>query len=228
MQEPLMTDYSSSSILSKMISRNGLILAGFAAICVGLIALTYFITRDTIAGEMKAALAKTLNQLVPENEYDNDVHHDCTLITNSELLAADKALQVYRMRKDGKPIAMVMESTAPNGYSGKIQMVVGIYANGQIAGVRVTDHKETPGLGDKIDVKKSDWILNFSAKTLQAPAVEEWKVKKDGGQFDAFTGATITPRAVVEQVATTLQYFEQHKDTLFNGPQNCSQEKPHE
>ncbi|AUD78521.1 electron transport complex subunit RsxG [Kangiella profundi] len=208
-------------MLTKMISKNGLILAIFAAVCVGLIAVTFYITRDTIAGEMEAALARTLNQLVSENEYDNDVYHDCTLIQDATTLGSKNPLKAYRMRKDGEPIAVVMESIAPNGYSGKIAMVVGIYQDGTIAGVRVTDHKETPGLGDKVDSKKSDWILGFEGKSLSNPEIEGWAVSKDGGQFDAFTGATITPRAVIQQVATTLEFFEDNKQQLFEGPQNC-------
>ena len=211
-------------MIIKVVSRNGLILAGFAAICVGLITITYYITRDTIAGEMKAALARTLNQLVDESQYNNDVYHDCTLIADAAELGSDEPLQAYRMRKNNQPVAVVLESIAPNGYSGKIHLVIGVYSNGTLAGVRVTDHKETPGLGDKIDVKKSDWILSFDDKSLYNPTVGQWKVKKDGGEFDAFTGATITPRAVVEQVAKTLSFFAANKDALFNGPQNCGLE----
>jgi len=209
-------------MLSKVISKNALILAAFAAVCVGLIAVTYFITRDTIAGEMKAALARTLDELVPANEYNNDVHHDCTLIPANSDLGNANPRQVYRMFNDDEPVALVMETVAPNGYSGKIRMVLGVYYDGTIAGLRVTEHKETPGLGDKVEVKKSDWILDFEGKSLANPQVEQWKVTKDGGSFDAFTGATITPRAVVAQVAKTLEYFSEHKDTLFNAPKNCS------
>lgn len=208
-------------MLTKVISKNGLILAAFASVCVGLIAITYFITRDTIANEMKAALAKTLDELVPTSEYTNDVHRDCTLI-DASALGSSQALEVYRMRKDGKPVAIVMETIAPNGYSGKIKLVAGIYYDGTLAGVRVTQHKETPGLGDKVDTNKSDWILGFEGKSLQNTPITDWKVKKDGGTFDAFTGATITPRAVVEQIAQTLTYFEEHKDELFDAPKNCN------
>ena len=208
-------------MLTKMISKNGIILAIFAAVCVGLIAVTFYITRDTIAGEMEAALARTLNQLVAEDEYDNDVYHDCTLIEDATALGSKKPLKAYRMRQNGEPVAVVMESIAPNGYSGKIAMVVGIYQDGTIAGVRVTDHKETPGLGDKVDAKKSDWILDFEGKSLSNPEIEAWAVSKDGGDFDSFTGATITPRAVIQQVATTLEFFEDNKQQLFEGPQNC-------
>lgn len=208
-------------MLTKMISKNGLILAIFAAVCVGLIAITYYITRDTIAGEMEAALARTLNQLVEQSEYNNDVYHDCTLIEDTSKLGSNKPLKAYRMRQNGKPVAVVMESVAPNGYSGKIAMVVGIYADGTVAGVRVTDHKETPGLGDKVDANKSDWVLSFAGKSLSNPEPEAWAVTKDGGQFDAFTGATITPRAVIQQLAKTLVFFENNKQQLFEGPQNC-------
>lgn len=217
-------------MLSKVISKNALILATFAAACVGLIAITYFITRDTIAGEMKAALARTLDQLVPADKYNNDVHHDCTLIPANSDLGNASPRQVYRMFDDDEPVALVMETVAPNGYSGKIRMVLGVYYDGTIAGLRVTDHKETPGLGDKVDVNKSDWILGFEGKSLNNPHIEQWKVKKDGGAFDAFTGATITPRAVVGQVAKALEYFGDNKDTLFNAPKNCinSSEQPAE
>lgn len=208
-------------MLAKVISKNGLILAIFAAVCVGLIAVTYFITRDTIASEMKAALARTLDQLVPASAYDNDVHHDCTLIPAGSELGNQSPLEVYRMRKQQQPVAVVMETVAPNGYNGKINLVVGIYDDATLAGVRATNHNETPGLGDKVDVKKSNWILGFEGLSLNNPAIEQWQVKKDGGVFDAFTGATITPRAVVEQVAKTLQYFEQHKASLFSSSTNC-------
>ena len=208
-------------MLTKVISKNGLILAAFAAVCVGLIAITYFITRDTIEGEMKAALARTLDQLVPASEYNNDVHHDCTLIAPNSDLGNPSPRQVYRMFDDQRPVALVMETVAPNGYSGKISMVLGVYYDGTIAGLRVTDHKETPGLGDKVDIQKSDWVLSFEGKSLQNPDIEQWKVKKDGGAFDAFTGATITPRAVVAQVAKTLEYFNENKDALFHAPKNC-------
>ena len=138
-------------MLTKVISKNGLILAAFAAVCVGLIAITYFITKDTIDSEMKAALARTLDQIVPAKDYNNDVHHDCTLIPITSELKNTAPLEAYRMRKNGQPVALVMETVAPNGYSGKIALVVGIYYDETIAGVRVTDHKETPGLGAEIE-----------------------------------------------------------------------------
>ncbi len=215
---------SAKSILLKMISRNGLILALFATVCVGLITTTYFVTRDTIASEMKAALARTLNQLVDKSLYNNDVYHDCTIIEDAGLLGSDKPLQAYRMRMNGNPIAVIFETIAPNGYSGQIKMVVGVYTNGTIAGVRVTEHKETPGLGDKIELSKDNWINHFSNKSLSNPAIDNWAVKKDGGEFDSFTGATITPRAVVSQVANTLEFYDANSNWLFSATNNCNQQ----
>ncbi len=222
MQKQKECPMNNSSLLGKMISRNGLILAVFATVCVGLIATTYFITKDTIAGEMKAALARTLNELVDAAQYDNDVNHDCILIPESELLGSSEPLMAYRMRKDSRPVAIILESIAPNGYSGKIKMVVGVFYDGSIAGVRVTDHKETPGLGDKIDISKSDWITSFNGLSLDNTPISQWKVAKDGGQFDAFTGATITPRAVVNQIAKTLEFYQENRSWLFNQQQSCN------
>ncbi len=202
----------------KIISRNALILASFALVSVGLISLTYFITRDTITSEKKAALVRTLDQLVDADLYNNDVYKDCTLLTGSE---TSQHLRAYRMRNDDLPVAAVLESIAPNGYSGKIHMVIGIYADGTISGVRITEHHETPGLGDKIELRKSDWVLGFNDKSLIEPNISQWTVKKDGGDFDAFTGATITPRAVVQQVAKTLQYFNEKQVVIFEGANNC-------
>lgn len=211
----------SDNILTKMVGKNGFILALFAAICVGLISTTYFVTRDKIASQEEQSLIKTLDQLVEKSKYDNDVYNDCTLIENAELLGSNIALKAYRMRKNQQPVAVSLESIAPNGYSGKISMVVGIYYNGTIAGVRITQHSETPGLGDKIEVNKSDWIKDFNNKSLQNPLISKWQVKKDGGDFDAFTGATITPRAVVTQVAKTLQFYQDNKTSLFTAKNNC-------
>ncbi len=222
MQKQKECPMSNSSLLRKMISRNSFILTVFATVCVGLIATTYFITKDTIAGEMKAALARTLNELVDAAQYDNDVYHDCILIPESELLGSSEPLTAYRMRKDSRPVAIILESIAPNGYSGKIKMVVGVFYDGSIAGVRVTDHKETPGLGDKIDISKSDWITSFNGLSLGNKPISQWKVAKDGGQFDAFTGATITPRAVVNQIAKTLEFYQENRSWLFNQQQSCN------
>ncbi len=121
---------------------------------------------------------------------------------------------------------MVYSSIAPNGYNGPIQLLIGVYANGHLAGVRVVKHRETPGLGDAVSITYSDWILGFNDKSLSNPEPGKWKVKRDGGIFDQFTGATITPRAVVNAVHNALLYFEKNQDTLFSKkPDNAETEQ---
>ena len=209
------------------ISKNGALLAGFALVCVGLIATTWMLTRERIQGSMEAALGRTLNELVPPDQYNNDVQADCTLAQNEEFLGTGNPVRVYRMRTGNAPVAVILEAVAPNGYSGSIRLVIGIYADGTLAGVRVSDHKETPGLGDQIETRKSDWILQFEGLSLEHPEAARWRVKKDGGAFDAFTGATITPRAVVGRVAKVLEYFGERRTALFEAPNTCGAE-PHE
>ena len=130
-------------------------------------------------------------------------------------LGTQQAVPVYRAFRNGEPVAALLTPVAPNGYSGEIRLLVGIYADGRVAGVRVLGHKETPGLGDAIEIERSDWITSFAGRSLGNPPLEDWKVKRDGGVFDQFTGATITPRAVVQAVRKTLLYFERHRDELF-------------
>ena len=131
-------------------------------------------------------------------------------------LAADD--KIYLARKDGRINTVIIPAIAPDGYTTQIKILVGIHADGSIAGVRVTEHRETPGLGDKIETRKSDWIQGFNGLSLGNPAGEGWAVKKDGGQFDSFTGATITPRAVVSAVHRALLYFRDHKEPVFQAP----------
>ena len=139
-----------------------------------------------------------------------------------EALGLNNGGEINIARDDQKPIAAIVPAVAPDGYSGDIKMIIGINANGSIAGVRVLSHNETPGLGDKVDLKKSDWVLSFNQKSLNNPTTEAWAVKKDGGEFDSFTGATITPRAVVNQVKRALQYFEETQPLQTQRPNEPS------
>ena len=124
------------------------------------------------------------------------------------------------------PVAVVLALIAPDGYGGPIKLLVGINADGSLAGVRVVNHHETPGLGDAIDTRRSNWILGFTGRSLGDPSPAQWAVRKDGGVFDQFTGATITPRAVVKAVKRALVYFEAHRDTLF-ADGKTPEETPH-
>ncbi|MDG4550627.1 MAG: electron transport complex subunit RsxG [Candidatus Contendobacter sp.] len=192
-----------------------LILTGFAVLGTGLVAVTYTATRDIIAETQRKALEANLNQLVPADRYDNRITEDFIEVTAPEWLGTDQPVTVYRARKNGQPVALFATPQAPDGYSGPIQLLIGVYADGTLAGARVLAHKETPGLGDGIEERRSPWILAFAGKSLNNPEPERWKVKKDGGAFDQFTGATITPRAVVKATRKFLEYVQTHQAQLF-------------
>ena len=192
-----------------------LILIGFSVVGSGLVAMTYNSTKDIIAEAQRAALEASLSQLVPADRYDNRVADDQIEVVAPEWLGTDQPVAVYRARKNGQPVALFATPFAPDGYSGPIQLLIGVYADGTLAGVRVLAHKETPGLGDGIEEKRSPWILAFVGKSLGNPQPESWKVKKDGGVFDQFTGATITPRAVVKATRKFLEYVQTHREQLF-------------
>jgi electron transport complex protein RnfG len=207
--------------LLSAIRRNAVGLALFAMVTAGAIAVTQVLTQERIARNILAAEAKALNQIVPVGSYENDMLTDTITLDerfNLSLLGpiGDHAL-AHVARTDGQVTTVILPVTAPDGYTTAIRLLVGIHANGDIAGVRTVEHRETPGLGDKIDHRKSDWIFSFQGTSLSDDIT--WAVKKDGGDFDQFTGATITPRAVVAAVQGALQFFQQHQASLLNpGP----------
>jgi electron transport complex protein RnfG len=188
----------------------------FTVIGTAILAITYNQTHDRIAQSELAEKLKLISQLVPQTEFDNDIVHDTLDITPDPLLGTESPTLAYRARSKGQPVAVVLESIAPDGYSGKINLIIAIQPDGTVGGVRVVAHKETPGLGDYIDIAHGNWIKGFDGKSLVAGKDDDWKVKKDGGQFDYMAGATITPRAVVKAVHKALQYYEKHKTELFS------------
>jgi electron transport complex protein RnfG len=187
----------------------------FAAAGAGLVGLTHDNTADIIQHNQQLALLRKLNTLVPSDKYDNDLLKDTLQIPADKLLGTTSPSVVYRARKQNKPVAAVLAPIAPNGYAGAINLLVGIYADGTLAGVRVVSEHETPGLGDAIEADRSDWITKFAGRSLSNMTAKQWKVKRDGGDIDQFTGATISPRAVVTAVHNALLYFRKHRDTLF-------------
>jgi electron transport complex protein RnfG len=195
--------------------RGGLLLAVFAVLGGGIVGLTHDLTAERIAENERAALLANLHALVPPGSHDNDIATDTVQVTDPDLLGSADPVTVYRARREGEPVAAVLTPVAPNGYSGPIKLLVAVRHDGILAGVRVLAHRETPGLGDAVELEKSDWILGFEGRSLGDPRAEHWAVKKDGGAFDQFTGATITPRAVVGAVKGTLMYFETHRAELF-------------
>ncbi len=195
--------------------RGAILLSVFAILGAGLVAVTYQWTKDRIADNQQRYLLRSLHEILPETAYDNELYQDTLQIEAPGLGRRDGQVLVYRARKAQQPVAAILNVVAPDGYSGEIEMLIGIYTSGELAGVRVIAHRETPGLGDDIEPARSDWILGFRGKSLAAPPLADWAVKRDGGEFDQFTGATITPRAVVKSVRNTLLYFRDHRDLLF-------------
>lgn len=202
----------------KQILFTGVLLMLFGIIGSGLVATTYVSTQDKIADNERKAMLRSLNQILPTRDYDNDLIHDSLEIEADPLLGLKDKSMVYLARKQNRITTLIFSPIAPDGYSGLIKLLVGIHSDGRIAGVRVVRHKETPGLGDYVDTDRSDWVLGFNNKSLQNPGSARWKVKRDGGEFDQFTGATITPRAVVKAVHQTLIYFERNKTRLLGNP----------
>ncbi|MGD8174683.1 electron transport complex subunit RsxG [Marinimicrobium sp. ARAG 43.8] len=199
------------------IGKNSLLLGAFALITAAVLAGTYQMTRGKIADAERAAAAAALLEIVPDEQHDNDMLSDTVAVPTNALgqLGLRHSESIHLARRDGQVTAAIIPTIAPDGYSGDIRMIVGVNRDGSIAGVRVLTHNETPGLGDKVDLKKSDWIRTFSGRSLENPASDNWKVRKDGGVFDQFTGATITPRAVVHQVRRALEFASTHHELLF-------------
>jgi electron transport complex protein RnfG len=195
----------------------------FAVVTAGLITVTQLGTAENIAIETKKAQSKALLQIIEPKDHDNDLIADVLMLPDAEQLNLPTAAEAYVSRLKGEPNAFILPVVAPDGYSGTINMIVGISQAGTVKGVRILQHKETPGLGDKIDVKKSDWVTLFNGKSLGSPPASKWKVIKDGGEFDQFTGATITPRAVVGAVYNTLRYYDEHKTRLLNDSRGKNQ-----
>ncbi|MEH6550818.1 MAG: electron transport complex subunit RsxG [Pseudomonadales bacterium] len=202
-------------MLGKAIGKNSIILGLFAVVTTSMIALTYLSTKEQIIAQERAARARALLEIVPIERHNNTMLDD-TVMVDSELLGIKESAEAFIARQDGIPVAVIIPATAPDGYSGEIRLIVGINMNGSIAGVRVLTHSETPGLGDKVDLKKSDWILGFNNKSLTKPATDLWSVKKDKGYFDQFTGATITPRAVTKAVHRVLLFFDENQELLID------------
>lgn len=194
---------------------SALLLGGFAVIGTAIVAWTQDVTRERIAENERAALLRKLHILVPREAHDNDMYEDRIRVRAPDALGSPFALPVYRARQNGEPVAAILTAVAPDGYSGPIRLLVAVRHDSTLAGVRVLSHRETPGLGDAIEASRSDWIHDFEGKSLGEPPAEQWRVRRDGGVFDQFTGATITPRAVVDAVRRALVYFEAHRDELF-------------
>ena len=189
-----------------------------AALGAALIAATDQLTRNRVSENEAAQIMKVLGALLPEGGYDNSPHLDVITLTGAELPGGNAVLPVYRARLAGEPVTAILTMIAPDGYVGSIRILVGIRADGTISGVRALEHQETPGLGDNIETARSDWIDTFDDRSIVNPPPAAWLTRRDGGDFDQISGATVTSRAVIEAVRDALEYFAENRDMLFNTP----------
>lgn len=202
--------------LVQMLVSAGL-LAIFAVAGTALVSFTEDATRDEIRENERRALLDSIHDVFPRHLHDNDLFESTREVRAPGMFGTPEPVTVYRATRDGEPVGAVFPVVAPDGYNGRIRLLVGLKADGTVTGVRVLSHKETPGLGDAIEIEKSDWITEFGGKSLGRPPKSQWAVEADGGQFDQFTGATITPRAVVSAVRRALVNYPAHRDALYAG-----------
>lgn len=195
--------------------KGGLILAVLAAVCTALVAITHSNTAPRIAANAQAYLEARLRPVLEGVAYDGKLSESTIEIPAPNELPGNGPVTVYRVYADAAPVAALFVVTAMDGFSGPIRLLIGVDSTGILTGVRVLEHRETPGLGDLIEETKSDWILQFARKSLENPDRATWAIKRDGGEFDQFTGASITPRSVVNAVKQTLLYFEENRDLVF-------------
>ena len=210
-----------------MALRTAVILLIFVVAFTSLLAAAFLWTRPAIEAAAAEEKMKLIGEVLPRDLYDNDLLKDSRQLAPSAVLGLDEASTAYLARKGGEVTALVFEAVAPDGYSGKIRLLLGVSADGTLLGVRVIQHKETPGLGDYIEPKKDrnkerPWIRQFDGLSLAAVADRDWRVRKDGGRFDSLAGATVTPRAVVKAVHKALQYVAENHRQLFASSQGGS------
>ena len=195
-----------------------LTLAIIAAVLTALMALVASFTRDRIASNEQAWIRQRLDALVPPATHDNDLLADSIAVTSPDLLGSSQPVKIYRARRAGAPVAAVLRPIAPDGYRGPIELLVAIGQEGRLIGVQVIRHQETPGLGDAFESRDVHWLDRFRGRSLTDPPPQRWTVRRDGGDFDAFTGATITPRAIVKAVRNALEYYQRNSQRIFDQP----------
>ena len=215
-----MTDTSRAPAAIKMAIRTAVILFIFVISFTALLSGAFIWTKPALEASAAEEKMKLISEVLPRSAYDNDLLKDTLEIQPSAALGLDEKSTVYRARKTGQASAVVLEAVAPDGYSGKIRLLIAINLDGTLAGVRVTQHKETPGLGDYIEPKKDKnkarpWITQFNGLSLDSVSDREWKVKKDGGRFDSVVGATVTPRAVIKAVRKAARYVAENREQLY-------------
>ncbi|MBM3351064.1 MAG: electron transport complex subunit RsxG [Betaproteobacteria bacterium] len=198
----------------KHASKTAMTMLTFAFVGTAMLAYVFGVTRAPIEASEREARLALFKQILPEHAYNNELLNETVVIAPNELLGNRQAVTVNIARLNHRFAGVILEAVAHDGYSGDIKLLIAIKADGSISGVRVLAHKETPGLGDYIDIARDRWIKQFDGESLNKTLAAQWHVKKDGGQFDYMAGATITPRAVVKAIHKALQFFEQHQAML--------------
>lgn len=200
------------------IAKSGLTLAIIAAVCTALVAMTYQFTREPIERNQQALLEQSLSPALANVMFDGNVTESKLVLPAPHGLPGSDDAIVYRVFRQATPVAALFAVTARNGYAGPIRILVGVRYDGTVSGVRILEHRETPGLGDRIVSEKSDWVYQFEGQALGRPPANDWALKTDGGAFDQLTGASVTPRAVIQAIRETLIYFEANRDSIFAEP----------
>ena len=206
--------------------RGGLILGVLAALCTALVAFTHRYTAPLIEANEQAYLEQSLRPVLGGIEYEDELTKSLLVLDLPHDLPGNEAASIYRVYADGEPAAALFIVSARQGFVGPIRLLSGVKIDGSITSVRVLKHKETPGLGDMIESSKSDWLLQFDLTSLAAPIAERWLIKRDGGDFDQLTGASITPRAIIKAIKETLSYFESNQDALFSAESANQDDQP--
>ncbi len=195
--------------------KSGITLAMIAAICTSLVALTYHLTADRIAANDKALLEQSLHPALSDIFYDSGVSESLLVLSPPHALPGSEEALIYRVYAKEEPVAALFVVTARDGFSGPIRILVGVDIEGIVTGIRILRHRETPGLGDKIVASRSDWVHQFTGRSLGDPMLTDWAIRRDGGEFDQLTGASVTPRAVIKAMRDSLVYFDVHKGEIF-------------
>lgn len=201
--------------------KNAVILGIFALLSTGLIGGTYLLTQDRISLQESQQLSRRLDQIVAPESHDNNLIDSCQLVQDKKALGTEIPVSLFLATKDNKLTGGAIEAVAPDGYSGEIRILIGFDQEANVSGVRILRHQETPGLGDKISKRITDWVDGFIGKKPENQNDPVWAVKKDGGEFDQFTGATITPRAVVKAVKKASLYYQSHQDDFLSLDNPC-------
>lgn len=208
------------------ILRSGLTLAAIAAICTALVAFTYRITDERIAANRQTWLEESLAPALAGVSYDSGILSSKVTIPAPHDLPGSTDALVYRIYAGAAPVAVLFAVSARDGYAGPIRLLVGIDMDGRVTGVRVLEHRETPGLGDLVEPSKSDWAMQFAGRSLGDPQASGWQIRRDGGDFDQLTGASVTPRAIVKAVRQTLEYFAANRDEVLTAAPDGATEAP--